>query len=101
MSNIVTIHTRRAQTSRGLTTTASIVPGSKRACFIDRVLQAAHAAREEKARFRPGDAVALQGCPSDIGTVRDILITDRVRYLVSFDGDRAICDESALVPAGA
>ena len=39
----VGFNARRALTDRGLTTTASIVPGSNRASFVDRVLHAARA----------------------------------------------------------
>lgn len=98
MSNIVTLQTRRAQTSRGLTTTTSIVPGSNRASFVDRVL---HAARAEKAIFAVGDKVADKREPSYTGIVHQVLYGDTVRYLVSFSGIRCICDQSALEKAGA
>ncbi|HRI77260.1 MAG TPA: hypothetical protein PLX33_09760 [Alphaproteobacteria bacterium] len=98
MSNIVSLHSRRALTSRGLTTTTSIVPGSNRASFVDRVL---HAARAEKAKFGVGDKVADKRDPSYTGTVHQVLHSDTVRYLVSFSGIRCICDQSALEKAGA
>lgn len=105
MTNVTYLHTKRALSAHGLTTTASIqshiAAGSSRAGFVDRVLSAAREKREARALFRRGDRVALQRKPSDIGTVQDILVSDSVRYLVSFGGIRAICDESALIRAGA
>lgn len=98
MSNVYSINTRRALTSRGLTTTTSIVPGSNRASFVDRVL---HAARAEKAKFGVGDKVSPAGVPETVGTVQQVHYSDAVRYLVSFGGIRCICDQSALQPAGA
>lgn len=99
MNNIVSLQTRRAQTERGLTTTASIIqPGSNRASFVDRIL---HAARAEKALFGVGDKVALKREPESIGTVHQVMYSDTVRYLISFGGFKYICDQSALKSAGA
>ena len=98
MNNIVSLQTRRALNARGLTTSASIVPGSNRANFVDRVL---HAARAEKALFGVGDKVALKREPESIGTVHQVMHSDTVRYLISFGGIKCICDQSLLKSAGA
>lgn len=96
MNNIVYIQTRRSLNERGLTTSASILPGSNRASFVDRVL---HAARAEKALFGVGDKVALKREPETIGTVHQVMHSDTVRYLISFGGFKYICDQSALKSA--
>lgn len=98
MTNVFSIHTRRALTERGLTTTASIVPGSNRASFVDRVL---HAARAGKASFQIGDKVADKHDPQTVGTVLKVHHAAEVEYLVSFGAFRCIVGQSRLQPAGA
>ena len=104
MSQVISIQSRRALTARGLTTTTSIrkdiTPGSERAGFVARIMAEARDHREAKALFRRGQKVHRTGERFKVGIVQDILVSDSISYVVSYNGDRNVIPEIALIAAG-